>query len=282
MFFKKSRVIIVTGANRGIGNALINKLVKHPDNPTIVFTSRNVEEGKSVMKTIFTENPNLPISLFYHQLDINSKESQKTFAQWLKFQFGSFDALVNNAAINNRRDVEEDDFKMSPEEINLTNQTNFFSTVELTESLIPLLSSDGRIIMVSSNYGQLLHQGQRVQVLLNSQLTREKLFSLAQEFNEKSKTYDHIQLGYSKPIYKVTKAFLNAYTRWVLPDLLKEDQTCAACHPGWCRTRLGGAEADFSAEEGTASILKLLQSDQKQAKLNNGKYFDEKGDLDSW
>jgi len=279
----KSPLIIITGGNRGIGYALIEKLLNYSKKPTIIFTSRKLSDGQTVLDDYGKLYPNEKSRIIHRSLDINSSTSIQDFKQWLAENFGSFDVLVNNAAITNRRDTEEEDFHLTQEEIKSIVQTNFYSTVEMTETLLPLLSSNGKIVMVSSNFGQLSHQGKSVQNFLNDpKINGEILLKEMDTFLKKALNYEHIKSGYSKPVYKVTKAFLNAYTRWVLPNLLKENQTCFACHPGWCQTRMGGTEAPSTAEEGTTSLMRAIDFDAKQSKEFSGKYLNENGEVDEF
>ncbi len=117
-------------------------------------------------------------------------------------------------------------------------------------------------------------------MLSDKDLTRSKVFEALAIFSEKALNYEHMELGYSKPIYKVIKAYLNAYTRLILPKRLKNNQACFACHPGWCKTRLGGNNAPLSVEEGTVSLMKVIEFSVEESLMNNGTYFNENGEVD--
>jgi NAD(P)-dependent dehydrogenase (short-subunit alcohol dehydrogenase family) len=56
--------------------------------------------------------------------------------------------------------------------------------------------------------------------------------------------------------YAVSKAALNALTV-SLARALRGDVTVNACCPGWVRTRMGGAEAELSPEQGADTIVWL-------------------------
>lgn len=280
----KAGLIVITGANRGIGFTILEQILLNPSNKSnLLLTSRNPQFGQEALESLATKHPNAKSRLFYHQLDITSSSSITSFTKWLASEFGSLDILVNNAGIGSRKDSEDINYRIPPEEARDTANTNFFGTVDLTHSLLPLLSPQGKVVMVSSNFGQLLHQGESARKFLEDPtLTKEKLYKEMENVVEYASKHKLPEMGYSKQIYNVTKAFLNAHVRWVLPQYLKDDQTCFACNPGWVRTRLGGSEAFLSVEEGTTSVMRVINADLKESKLLSGKYLDEKGEVDSF
>jgi len=52
---------------------------------------------------------------------------------------------------------------------------------------------------------------------------------------------------------------VNAYNRWILPKILKENQQCYSCSPGHCRTDMTSPDAPFSAEQGAMTPLYLVK-----------------------
>lgn len=78
-------------------------------------------------------------------------------------------------------------------------------------------------------------------------------------------------------MYMTSKCFVNAYNRFVLYPLLKEDQTCFVVHPGWVQTDMGGSNADLKPEEGAVSALTCVDFSLEEAKKHNSGFFDEYG-----
>jgi len=278
---KNQKVIIVTGANKGIGFALVDQLLTHPLNPKVILTARNQIYGENAKKKLIEKHPSQKEKLYFHQLDITDRKSIENFSKWLEENFGTFDILVNNAGVAYQSDLA---YKAPTEEIvRVTMGTNFYGTVEVTEYLLPLLAKDGKIIMVSSDNGELHHQGREVQKFLsNPNLTREQLFAKAKELEELGIQNKHRNHGYCPAFYNNSKAFLNAYVRWILVKMLKDDQTCFTLNPGWCVTDLSGHQGYKTADEGTVSTLYLIGLDLKQSKEYNGKFFDEDGNVISF
>ncbi len=122
---KTSKVVIVTGSNKGIGYALMERLVKHAPRLTLVLTSRDETQGKEAVNNLIKLEPNSKDSLHYHSLDITDKESRDKFKEWVQKTFGKFDVLVNNAGV------------LLPNELY---NPEYFATVSEVEKIINPLS----------------------------------------------------------------------------------------------------------------------------------------------
>jgi len=273
-----NKYVIVTGANKGIGFALVEKLLQHPDKPNVMLTSRNPILGKQAYETLLNKYPKEESRLDYSELDINSSSSIEDFRDWLADYRFKFDVLINNAAMGDARDIMmAKGYSMTADEIRKTVQTNFFSTVELTEALLPYLSPEGKIVTMSSLVARFGMQGKPInEFLSNPNVTKEQLFEKMKEFEELAVEGKHTEAGFSKAIYNVTKAFINAYTKSVLAPQMKDSQSCYVVYPGWCQTTMGGAQAPITAEQGTFSAMSVLEFDKETSKKNNGGFFDDK------
>ena len=74
-----TRVAIVTGANKGIGLAIVRGICKK-FNGDVVLTSRDPERGANAVKQLEEEGLNVK----YHQLDIDSRDSISALKEFLK------------------------------------------------------------------------------------------------------------------------------------------------------------------------------------------------------
>lgn len=83
----------------------------------------------------------------------------------------------------------------------------------------------------------------------------------------------------SEYAYSMSKAALNIQSRILQNNLKDKKIKVLALHPGWMRTKMGGAEADISAEEAARGINKLLK---KKWKINDKLYFDYQGKELPW
>ncbi len=140
--------IVVTGANRGIGNEIAKQLAKKGHH--IILVTRDEAKGKVVLNQ-FKWNDLNNVALFMG--DMSSSKSLEALSKELHQNYDRVDVLINNAAI-----YEDGNYQTSNVPISLiekTMRTNLLGPIELTQHLIPLLekSEDPRIINVSSGMG---------------------------------------------------------------------------------------------------------------------------------
>ena len=262
------RTVIVTGANKGIGYSIVEKLLQESNPYDIILTARNPKLGEEAFGELSKKYASSKSKLTFQQLNISDPDSVTSFINWVKGERNSrVDVLVNNAGYGYTKEKVEERL----DTINI----NLLETIDLTEKLLPYLTNDGKIIMISSGLGALSNQGSKIQeALSHSSLTKESLIELTNQLIEKTKSLSHTELGWSHGTYDATKALLNAYTRWVLPKLLKGDQQCYTVAPGWCRTDMGGPHAPLTAEDGAKTPVYLISLPYKADESLNGKYFD--------
>ena len=91
------KVIIVTGANSGIGYEM--SLAFAQKGARVIMACRSLEKGKLAMQDILSPFPDA--DLFLLQLDLSSLSSVKTFAENLLASHGAPDILINNAGVMN-------------------------------------------------------------------------------------------------------------------------------------------------------------------------------------
>lgn len=149
---------------------------------------------------------------------------------------------------------------------------NFYGLVQITETLLPFLSVNGKIINVSSRLGSLdRHETKVKELLLDPNLTTEKLIDLAKDYEKqiKNKKLD----GWASSSYTVSKSLVNAYSRFALRKLVKENQMVMAVSPGWCKTDMGGPDATFSDMDGAKKIFLMFDIPFSNQEKYNFKFF---------
>ncbi|HVY47376.1 MAG TPA: SDR family NAD(P)-dependent oxidoreductase, partial [Minicystis sp.] len=231
------RTAVVTGGNRGIGLAIATELARA--GLGVVLTSRSAADGEAAAKAIGAQS---------HALDVDDPASVARLAADLE----AVDVLLNNAGIS----LHGFDAKVAHQ----TLETNFFGAVRVTDALLPRMRRGGRVVMVSSGLGDLSNLGPELRARFSDPgLDRAALLDLARSFVRAVERGDHARLGWPSSAYAVSKASLNAFTRVLARELEGDARSIlvnAAC-PGWVRTRMGGAGAPRSPEDGARTPVFL-------------------------
>lgn len=142
-------VVVVTGANRGIGFEIAKELAQK--GLKVILTARNESKGKNAAQ----ELKNQELDVVFHQLDVNDGNSIQNLANYLDRELGKLDVLVNNAGIS--IDDGKTTVDVEVDTVRRTMETNFYGPLRVSQALLPLLrkSEDGRIINISSTLGAL-------------------------------------------------------------------------------------------------------------------------------
>jgi len=138
----KDKVVMVTGANSGIGKSACLALAKM--GATVVMVSRNPERGEAARSEIVTKSKNKSIDLLL--ADLSSLESVRQLVAEVRKKYSKLHVLINNAGLfNQRRRVTADGYEN-------TFATNYLAPFLLTNLQLDLLkaSAPSRIINVSS------------------------------------------------------------------------------------------------------------------------------------
>ena len=138
----KDKVVMVTGANSGIGKAASLALAKMC--ATVIMVARNKERGEAARFDIIGKSRNNSVDLLL--ADLSSLESVRQLAVDFRRKYSKLHVLINNAGLfNQRRRVTVDGYEN-------TFATNYLAPFLLTNLQLDLLkaSAPTRIINVSS------------------------------------------------------------------------------------------------------------------------------------
>lgn len=136
------RVVLVTGASSGIGEALCRNLLQK--GAYVAMAARSEDKMKKIVKD-FPENQYLIKST-----DVSKEDDCKAFVEAAVKKFEKIDALINNAGISMRAIFEDLDINV----IRKLMDVNFWGTVHCTHFAFPyLLKSKGSLVGVSSTAG---------------------------------------------------------------------------------------------------------------------------------
>lgn len=137
----KDKIVIITGANSGIGKAAASKFAA--EGYRVIMACRNLNISAAVQKDIIETTKNTHVDLM--ELDVSSFDSIRTFCNAFKAKYPRLDILIHNAAYLNHGEKE---YKLSPEHIELSFATNTFGPCFMTRLLVEHLakSEDPRIL----------------------------------------------------------------------------------------------------------------------------------------
>ncbi|UMB61148.1 SDR family NAD(P)-dependent oxidoreductase [Lutibacter sp. A80] len=214
-----NKIAVITGASRGIGLALTKKMLHN--GYTVIGTSKN-----GIINAIAHEN------FCAVALDISNEQSIQKFTKFVAKRFHKITILINNAGVGPDLGASLPDSKS----FETTFKVNVSGTVFLTESMIPLIQNEGKIVTISSKMGSIANA-----------------------------------LDFDSVAYRMSKSALNMYTK-ILSNRLKDKLFVAALDPGWVQTeiRLSNLKnAPLTPSESADNIYKFVTSNFK-----TGSYWD--------
>lgn len=140
------KVIWITGASSGIGEALVNECAKQ--NAIIILSARREGELFRVSKAAGLTSTNSLIIPF----DLADTSQAKDYVQQIISKFGKIDVLINNGGLSQRSSVIE----TSTETERQLFEINYFSAVNLSKAVLPsmLKHGTGKIVVLSSIAGK--------------------------------------------------------------------------------------------------------------------------------
>jgi len=142
MYSLKDKVLIITGASTGIGEALAKEGIKQ--GARVAVCARNMDKLKAAFAGTNDEQ------LLTFVADVSKEEDCKAFVEAVMAKWGRADVLINNAGISMRALFEEAELKVIKELMNI----NFWGAVYCTKYALPsILKNKGTIVGISSIAG---------------------------------------------------------------------------------------------------------------------------------
>jgi short-subunit dehydrogenase len=152
-----TRVMLVTGASSGIGEATARRLAREP-NAALVLVARREDRLRALAAELGGSTglgAARPVSFL--ALDLLDDDAPARIREHVVEQHGRLDLLVNNAGAAWRARFAEGGY----ENVQRTMAINFDAQVRLTEALLPLLrkSAPSAIVNVASTAGRVARAG---------------------------------------------------------------------------------------------------------------------------
>lgn len=222
MTTKNGKVVLITGANKGLGKEIGRQLGTL--GYTVVLTARDEKAGRAAAAELAAAG----CDAHTVRLEVTNSKDIGNLVRFLEKTFGKLDVLVNNAGIS----IEWDGKPTDVDKIRRTLEVNLIAPYAITEALVPLLSrsDDARVINHSS--------------MLGSIGTAESRWKQVGGF---------MAVGYS-----TSKAGLNMLTLIQSKTLADKGIAVAAAHPGWVKTDLGTQAAPMEVDEGASTVVELV------------------------
>ena len=137
----KNKIIIVTGANSGMGKAISIELAK---TNTVIMLCRNKARGEEALREVIDQSGNTQVDLMI--CDLGSQRDIRNFCTEFKAKYDHLDVLINNAGvILPRRHETSDGIEL---QFGVNHLGHFLLTNLLLEYLVN--SKPARIINVAS------------------------------------------------------------------------------------------------------------------------------------
>jgi NAD(P)-dependent dehydrogenase (short-subunit alcohol dehydrogenase family) len=242
------QTVLITGANRGIGLALVRTYLAQGDR--VIGTCRAPEKAEE-LKKIVADNPHLSL----HALDVTDGTSIRSLVHTLEGQ--ALDILVNNAGILsgnsspfNAMTVEHDPSQtlgsLDAEAWGKVLRTNTIAPLMLTQGLLPhlRLGKTRNIAMISSSWGSI------------------------------TKMDAEVPLAYGS-----SKAALNAATKILASTLQKEGFVVLSLNPGWVRTDMGSSDASLEPQQSAERLVNIMKAATPE---QTGQFISHTGEILPW
>ena len=215
----RGSTVLITGANRGIGLALVKELAVQ--GWQVLAGARHPAEAHALQEAAQEAGPG---SIDLVSLDVCRDESVLGAAEEIAAKVRGLDVLVNNAGVF----PEEGNEPLEKLPLGFFEEAfavNVIGVARVTRAFLPLLgrAAHPRVVNISSLAGSI-------------------------SAKEDSRYY----------CYSASKAALNMLTRAMAAELRPRGITVVAVTPGWVQTELGGARAPLTVEESARSLAGMI------------------------
>lgn len=257
--------ILVTGANKGIGLAIVGEILASREDTFVLLGARDLGRGEGALGALVERNPSWRDRVQVLQLDVADEAKVTAAAGQVVAQFGGDSPLygvVNNAGVG-----------YPASELLPTLQVNTYGVRRVCQAFVPLLQpKGGRVVTLTSAAGPSFVAtcgAERQRVLTDPAVTWETIEAFMAECLSVvggESAFESRGLG-SGSAYGISKACANAYVIALARD--NPGLVINACTPGFIETDLtrpmatsrGMSPAEMGMKppiDGTVSALYLL------------------------
>ncbi|GKA65014.1 (+)-neomenthol dehydrogenase [Tanacetum coccineum] len=268
-WWSKDTVAIVTGANKGIGYALVKRFAEL--GLSVVLTARDESKGSKAVNSL--KELGLERNVCFCQLNISDPASIRSFVSWFESRFDGFDILVNNAAVC-YNPMGENSIDHAETVIN----TNYYGSKQFTEAMLPFFrrsATTSRILNISSRLGTLDKlKNAKMKALLSDKetLSEEQIDMVVNAFLRNVKEGRWKTQGWPEiwTDYSVSKLALNAYSQ-VLARRYEGVASVNCFCPGFTQTSMTDGKGNHSANDAAEMAATIALLPPKA--LTTGKFY---------
>ncbi|WP_437661173.1 SDR family NAD(P)-dependent oxidoreductase [Sorangium sp. So ce1182] len=153
-----SKIALVTGANQGLGYAMVARLCQDlPPGSTVYLGARDPERGEAAVARLREEG--LQPSLA--RLDVTDDASVQALAETVARRHGGIDIVLSNAAARMVKELPQ------AAQVRTLVDTNNHGTHRMLRAFGPLLRDGGRFFVVASAFGSLTRLDPRLHHLFD-------------------------------------------------------------------------------------------------------------------
>ena len=260
--------VVITGANRGIGLALVEAVLAASDEHAVWLGARNHARGEAAREALCQNEPSWADRLEVLELDVSDSDSVKRATDRVQSKLMEDEkiyGLVNNAGMG-----------YPDSQLREVLEVNTYGMRRVTEAFLPLMQpAGGRIVNVTSASGpNFVEQcsAENQKLLVNPEVTWEEIDGFLERALQAAgdpAAFQEAGMG-SGSSYGISKACGNSYT--LLLARLHPALRINACTPGFIETELtrpiaaqyGKTPEEMGMKqpaEGTVSAMHLLFGD---------------------
>ncbi|KXT10441.1 hypothetical protein AC579_7897 [Pseudocercospora musae] len=240
----ENKIILVTGANRGIGFSIVQAVSLRSSDVTLLVAARTYTKAQDAVDQLRSHGVKAPLQPL--ELDVTQDDSVSKAVTSVGEKYGCLDVLINNAGIApTTSSTDIPNFRSSWATVLDTNVTS----IALVSTLfLPLLraSRDSKVLNVSSARGSL--------TLVTSGANPPT----------------------DKIAYSVSKAALNLLTVEMSHSVPELEWQVAS--PGWCKTAFNGFHGPKDPLQGAQVFVELALAAKEQ--YENGFWQFEDGKME--